>query len=166
MDWYVVFVESGKEEEVQKWLDHYFDNEIQQNMVPKKRLIEKKGGKYYTVIKKLFPGYVFIHIDMDLEKYKIIKNIPKLIRFLSTDSYYSPIDESEISVIQRLDDSVGYSKVLVKNFKIQVKEGCLYGMEGIIKKIDKHRNRAKIQLNLMGEPKLVEVGVEIIYKDD
>ena len=168
MKWYVTFVETGKEEEVQKWLDHYFDKDIQRNMVPKRRLIEKKGGEPYSVIKKLFPGYVFICIDMDVEKYEIIKGIPKLIRFLSTGAYYSPIDDSEMSVILRLvgDDIIGYSKVFVENAKILVKEGCLYGMEGIIKKVDKHKNRAKIQLDFMGEQRIVDVGVEIVYKLD
>ncbi len=168
MEWYVTFVETGKEEEVQKWLDHYFDKETQRNMVPKRRLIEKKGGKPYPVIKKLFPGYVFICTDMDLEKYKIIKSIPNLIRFLSTGAYYSPIDYSEMSVILRLvgDDIIGYSKVFAENSKILVKEGCLYGMEGIIKKVDKHKNRAKIQLDFMGEQRIVDVGVEIVYKLD
>ena len=168
MKWYVTFVETGKEEGVQKWIDYYFDKETQRNMVPKKRLIEKKGGKPYSVIKKLFPGYVFICIDMDLEKYKILKNIPNLIRFLNTGAYYSPIDDSEMSVILRLvgDDIIGYSRIFDENSKILVKEGCLYGMEGIIKKVDKHKNRAKIQLNFMGEPQMVDVGVEIIYKLD
>jgi len=170
MKWYVAFVETGKEEEVQKWLDHYFNENTQRNMVPKRRLIEKKGGESYPVIKKLFPGYVFIWIDMDLEKYKIIKNIPNLIRFLSTGAYYSPIDDSEMSVILRLvgdeDDMIGYSRILVEDSKILVKEGCLCGMEGIIKTVDKHRNRAKIQLDFMGEQRLVDVGIEIVYKLD
>ncbi|MCX7923139.1 MAG: KOW motif-containing protein [Clostridia bacterium] len=37
-----------------------------------------------------------------------------------------------------------------KNSKVLVKDGPLYGMEGIIKKVNKHTNRAKIQLNFMG----------------
>lgn len=170
MKWYVTFVKTGKEEEVQRWIDYYFDKETQRNLVPKRRLIENRGGKPYPVIKKLFPGYVFICTDMDIDKFKIIKSIPNLIRFLNTGSYYSPIDDSEMSVILRLvgdgDNIIGYSKIFAENSKIFVTEGCLYGMEGIIKKVDKHKNRAKIQLNLIGEPRMVDVGVEIIYKLD
>lgn len=168
MKWYVAFVETGKEEEVQKWLNHYFDKDTQRSIVPKRRLIEKKGGKPYPVIKKLFPGYVFIRIDMDLVKYKKIINIPYLIRFLGTGEYYSPINDSEMSVILKLvgDDIIGYSKVLADNSKILVKEGCLCGMEGIIVKVDKHKNRAKIQLDFMGEKRVVDVGVEIVYELD
>lgn len=169
MEWYVIFVETGKEELVQKWLDFYFDKEKLSYLVPKRRLIEKKGGKSYQVIKKLFPGYVFICVDMDLEKYKIIKSIPSLIRILNTGTYYSQINNSEMSVILRLvgdDEIIDYSRVFIKNSKILVKEGCLYGMEGIIQKVDKHTNRAKVLLNLMGEPRMVHVGIEILYKLD
>jgi len=43
-------------------------------------------------------------------------------------------------------------------------EGPLLGMESIIKKVNSHTNRAKILLNLMGDLKTFEVGVEISYK--
>jgi len=42
----------------------------------------------------------------------------------------------------------------------------LSGVKGIIRKINKHNNRAKVQLNLMGEPRMVDIGVEILYKLD
>lgn len=169
MEWYVIFIESGREEKVQKWLDFHFGKETLHYLVPKRRLIERKGGKFYQVIKKLFPGYVFICVDMDLEKYKIIKSIPNLIRILNTGAYYSQINNSEMSVILRLvgdGDIIDYSRVYVENSKILVKEGCLMGIEGIIKKVDKHKNRAKVQLTFMGEPRLVDVGVEILHKVD
>jgi len=169
VEWYVIFVESGKEEKVQKWLDFHFAMETLRHLVPKRKLIEKKGGKSYQVIKKLFPGYVFICVHMDLEKYKIIMNIPNLICILNTGAYYSQVNNSEMSVILRLvgnDDIIDYSRVYVENSKILVKEGCLFGIEGIIKKIDKHKNRAKVQLNFMGELRFVDVGIELLHKLD
>lgn len=169
MEWYVVFVETGREEEVQKWFDFYFENETFRSLVPTRRLREKRGGKIYHVLRKLFPGYVFFNINMSLEKYKIIKKIPGIIKILNTGSYYSHISDKEMSIILKLvgDKSViDYSKVLVENSKIQVKDGPLYGMEGIIKKIDKHKKRAKVELYFDGEPRLVEIGVEIIYTTD
>lgn len=169
MEWYAVFVERSKEEEVQKWLDFYFDRDTLRSLVPKRRLKEKKAGKSYCIFKKLFPGYVFIHTTMNLDKYRIIRSIPGLIRILNTDEYYSQIEESEMSIILRLvgDDSIiDYSRVFIENSKVLVKEGPLRGLEGIITKVNTHTNRAKVQLNFMGEPRFIDVGIEILYSFD
>jgi len=166
MEWYAVFVKTGKEDEVQQWLDFHFDNETLRSLVPKRRLKEKKTGKVYYVLKNLFPGYVFISTDMSLDKYKIIRGIPNLIRILNTGTYYSVIDREEMSVILNLvgDNTViDYSKVFIENSVVIVRDGPLYGMEGIIRKINKHTNRVKVQLNFMGEPRLVDIGADIIY---
>ncbi|MCX7746941.1 MAG: antiterminator LoaP [Clostridia bacterium] len=169
MEWYALFVESGKEEEVQKWLDFHFDKETLCSLIPKRCLREKKRGISYRVCKKLFPGYVFIQTDMDFNKYKVIKKIPGLIRVLNTGTYYSQINPDEMSLILRLlgDNAViDLSRIFVLNSKILVKDGPLYGMEGLIKKLNKHTNRAKVQLNFMNEPRMVDLGIEILHKVD
>lgn len=38
MDWYALFVETGKEEYIQKWLRFYFDENILYAIIPKRRL--------------------------------------------------------------------------------------------------------------------------------
>ncbi|MBY9083165.1 KOW motif-containing protein, partial [Paenibacillus sp. HN-1] len=45
---------------------------------------------------------------------------------------------------------------------IHVVSGPLTGKEGIIKKIDKHKNRAKILLSMVNTAVLVDVGIELI----
>ncbi|AOY76264.1 antiterminator LoaP [Clostridium formicaceticum] len=169
MEWYALFVKTNKEEEVQKWLEFYFDKKTLHSCVPKRKIKEKKAGKFYCVLKTLFPGYVFICTIMDLDKYRIITTIPNLIRILNKGSYYSRIEEKEMSIILKLvgDNSIiDYSKIFIKNCKVLVKDGPLYGMEGIIKKVNKHTNRAKVQVSFMGSPRLIDVGIEILYNLD
>ncbi|MCX7920823.1 MAG: antiterminator LoaP [Clostridia bacterium] len=169
MEWYAVFVETSKEEDVQKWLEFHFNKESLQSLVPKRKLKEKRSGKSYSVIKKLFPGYVFIRTSMDLDKYRIITSVPRLLRILNTGTYYSQIEDEEMSLILKLvgeDSIIDYSRIFIENSRVLVKDGPLYGIEGIIKKINKHTNRAKVQLNFMGEPRFVDVGIEILYNLD
>ena len=166
MEWYVVFVETGKEENIQKWLSFHFSKDILHSLVPKRRLTIKNNGKTYKILKKLFPGYVFVCTEMDIDKYKKIRSIPKLIRILNTGTYYTKIDEREMDIILKLvgnDDIVDYSKIFIENSRVCVKDGPLCGMEGIIRKVDKHKNRARIELNFMGELRTIDVGVEILY---
>ena len=57
MKWYAIFVETGREEEVQKFIELLFPDEEIRTLVPKRKLIERKQGKHET-IKNLIPGYV------------------------------------------------------------------------------------------------------------
>ncbi|MNC28552.1 transcription antitermination protein NusG [compost metagenome] len=61
-------------------------------------------------------------------------------------------------------DTLEYSSVCIINSKASVTSGPLKGFEGIIKKVDSRKNRAKIALNFFGIEKMVDVGIEVIYK--
>lgn len=166
MVWYALFVETGREILIQKWIEYFFDKSVCYAIVPKRRLTEKKQGKKHPVTRIMFPGYVFIYTDMCVEVYYKLTEVPKIIKVLNNGSYWSNIDDEEIEpIIKLIGDNgiIDYSKVFIENSKVSVKDGPLHGMEGIIKKIDKHRSRAKIELVLMGEPRLIDVGIEMIY---
>lgn len=125
----------------------------------------------------MFPGYVLIKTNMNTDIFHKIKKIPKCYRLVTNGiyyskdkgTYYSKIDEEEMTPIIQLIGSgeiVDYSRVYLENSKVFVKSGPLQGMEGIIKKVDKHKNRAKILLSFMGTEKIIDVGVEILSKPD
>jgi hypothetical protein len=45
---------------------------------------------------------------------------------------------------------------------VHVKDGPLKGLEGLIANVNMHTRRAKIKLNFMGEPRTIEVGIEML----
>ncbi|PEU20730.1 transcription antiterminator [Bacillus wiedmannii] len=175
MDWYVLFVENGKEEMVQKYLQLYFNENSLYSVIPKRKVPEKKFGSVFHVIKKMFPGYVFINTNMNAFIFHKIKTLPGCYRLLNCGKYYSQengshyskIEKNEIDQILRLMDNNGiidYSKIYLTDSKVFVESGPLKEMEGIIKKIDKRKNRAKILLNLLGTERLIDIGIEILSK--
>ncbi|PEM85123.1 transcription antiterminator [Bacillus wiedmannii] len=173
MSWYALFVENGKEDVVQKYLRLYFDEHSLYSIVPKRKVPEKKEGQVYHVLKKMFPGYVLIKTSMNADIFYRIKEIPGCYRIVNNGSYYSKdngtyystITEEEIAPILQLignGEVVDYSKIHLENSMVFVKSGPLQGMEGIIKKVDKHKKRAKILLNLFGIERTIDVGIEIL----
>lgn len=165
MDWYAIFTMPGKELEVQKWINLFFDQSICLSIVPRRILTEKKQGRKYKIVKVMFRGYVFVNIKMNDKYYYKLKDIPYVIKVLGDDYRYSKISEDEMGLILRLTEEseiIDYSKVYIKNSKVIVKAGPLRGMEGIIRKIDKRKNRATILINYMGELKRIDLGIELI----
>lgn len=174
MSWYVLFVETGKEEIVQHFLRVEFDNLILTSIIPRRKVPEKKGGMIQHVLKKMFPGYVLIQTEMNENIFYRIKKAPHVYRLVNGGEYFtkcegiyfSKIFEEEIDLLLRLlgdGEIIDYSKVYIKNSVVQVISGPLKGLEGMIAKLDSHKNRAKIRFNLMGTEKLMDVGVEVIY---
>ena len=165
MEWYALFVETGKEEVIQKWLDLYFSKEKLKSFIFKKKVTEKKQGIVYEKVRKVFPGYIFLNTEMNEEIYYRIKKIPRYVKVLNLGNYYSKIDYNEINPILKLVDNnfmLDYSQIAIKDSKIIVKSGTLKNMEHIIKKVDKRKKRAKIQLEFMKTTKLIDVGIELI----
>ncbi|NEW04621.1 antiterminator LoaP [Paenibacillus sp. SYP-B3998] len=173
MEWYALFVETGKEEVVQKFLQLYFDHQTLLSIVPKRKIPEKKFGTVNHVLKIFFPGYVLIKTNMNTDIFYRLEKIPKSLWLVNNGPYYSrdrgiyfsKICENEIvPILQLLDerDTINYSNVYVENSRFSVISGPLQGKENIIHKIDKHKNRAKILLHFMGKETTFDVGVEVL----
>lgn len=165
MYWYSLFVLTGKEESVAEWLKTLYPKLDATYFIPKRKLYERKQGRIRPVLKKMFPGYILIYIEMDSEIYYKLKKVPNLIRILNSGDFYTKIPEEEILGIRNLTgkgDVVDYSRVYVVDSKVIVKSGPLLGKEGIIKEVDKRKLRAKISVQFMGAPKEIDVGIELI----
>ncbi len=170
MDWYALFVRTGDENRVERYLNYHFEKSECTAIIPKSKLTERTKGKYYEVLKPLFPGYILINTIMNDHSYYIIRQIPKVYRILrQAEEYYTNINLEEMKPILKLIDEksiIDYSKIFIENSRVFVKDGPLHGMEGIIKRVDKRKARATIALDFMGESRMIDLGVEILSKQD
>lgn len=185
MGWYALFVQSGKEELVREELYKRFDRCKLECVIPKRKIPEKRNGHYFDVIKKMFPGYILLRMRMDFSTYYKINDIPMIYKLLSyhdlnkrkfqfgehtsqedQEAYFKQIPDEEMKQILELinqDEVLGYSKVLIEDSKVTVKSGPLKDMESIIKKIDKHKKRAKIMVHFFEKEIILDVGLDILY---
>ena len=53
---------------------------------------------------------------------------------------------------------------LIENGTVTVTEGPLTGMEGCIRRIDRHKRKAWLEIDMFGRTMEMEVGLEIIEK--
>ncbi|MBO1581241.1 antiterminator LoaP [Bacillus sp. XF8] len=185
MSWYVLYVETGQEEFVKYLIKKYIDKLTVEVIVPKRIIRERRQGELYEVSRPVFPGYVFLNTHMSVDLYYRLKQIPKCFRLLNSYKYrtdymiddvshdnvdrvFSTVEEKEIALILQLlqkSETIGFSQLYAENSEVIVISGPLKGLEGIIKKIDRRKNRAKIELNFLGVVKLIDVGIEVLTKN-
>lgn len=172
LSWYALCVKSGYEDLVESFISLNLNEYSVNVIIPKKTVPERRKGNFQWVTKKLFPGYVLINTEMDVQIYYRLKEIPNCYNFLNKfqddgNIYFLEIPEHEITpIIQLLNNqgTIEYSEVYLEGSKVTVTSGPLKGKEGIVKKIDKRKKRAKILLHFLGDNKMIDVGIECLYE--
>ena len=104
LDWYVVHTYSGYENKVMDSLKKTVDNrglqdKIDQIEVPVEEVIQIKDGKRHTVQRKLFPGYVLVHMVMNNELWYIVRNTRGCTGFVGPQSKPVPLSEEEAAAM-------------------------------------------------------------------
>ncbi|ACV64893.1 NusG antitermination factor [Desulfofarcimen acetoxidans DSM 771] len=163
MHWYVIHCLTGHEEDVRSRVK---EKDIARAVVPRRLMVERRQGGWQYVERVVFPGYVFVQAHMTPAAYYAMRNLPGVIRVLGT-SRPVPLMGNEVTLFLKLcrdGDPLGLSEVFVKGGSVKVISGPLMGLEGHIVKLDARRFRAKVNISLMGEPRIVELAVSVIKK--
>lgn len=163
-NWYGLFVVTGDEDKVKERLKYRLPDDYN-ILVPKRKIRERKGGVWVFETKVLFPGYVLMNGNIDIETYYRLKNIPNLLRFLKTGNEIADIGSHEMSVLSKLicnSEVIGFSEVLLENGRVRVVDGPLYSLEGLILSVDHRKGRAKVRLSFLGEERTVDLGISVL----
>lgn len=110
--WYIVQTYSGQENSVKDDLEHRiesmgFQDKILQILSPDEEYEEeKKDGKKVIKQRKMFPGYVFVEMEVDKEvderAWFMVRNTPKVTGFLGSSgngTKPNPVPQSEMNEI-------------------------------------------------------------------
>ncbi len=166
--WYVIQTSTGKEEKIKLECEQRISKEILSHCVlPLYEEKIKYKGQWHIHKKKLFPGYLFLISDNLDELYKQLKKVEAMTKLLGTGDDIIPLTQNEIDFLLRFtgdEELVKMSQGIIIGDKVTILSGPLKGMESTIKKIDRHKRKAWLNLEMFGRQQLVEVGVEIVKK--
>lgn len=166
--WYVVQVRSGTEHNIRIQCNKKIPDTIMERcFIPYYEEKKKQNGSWNTLQKILFPGYIFM-ITEDVEKlFFHLKTIEGMTKLIGTGQDIIPLKEEEITFLKRFggeEQIVSMSEGIIEGTQVIITSGPLMGMEGLIQKIDRHKRKAWLDLELFGRMQQVEVGLEITRK--
>lgn len=169
-NWYVIQVRTGSEEKIIQSCELLVSKtSLQECFLPKYKHVKKIRGFWEEVEENLFPGYLFMISDDVNQLFQELKQIPDLTKLLGKFGQdIFPLSEDEIAFLKSfgkedhiVDMSVGY----IEGDKIIVTSGPMKGKEGLIKKVDRHKRLAFIDVEFLGQIRNAKVGLEIIRKE-
>lgn len=170
--WYVIWTVTGKEDllkqELQKVLP---ENLYRRCWIPQKQERQKWHGKYVDITKTLFPGYLFLDTNCPEEIHQCLRSAQSFLTFnhlLKNDDIFIPISDKEEQILHRLSGDNGCIDVsvgVIQDGKLSILQGALVGMEAYVVRIDRHKRKAYLEMDLFGRLQKFSAGLEVIEKN-
>lgn len=166
--WYVVQVRTGTEENILiQCKKNVSDIALERCFIPYCEEKKRIRGEWITERKILFPGYVFM-ITEDFEKlYEELKHVIGMTKLLGTGEEIVPLKEEETEFLQSFggeEQVVKMSEGIIEGSYLKIMSGPLQGKEGYVKKIDRHKRKASLEVDMFGRMQRIQVGLEITKK--
>lgn len=167
MGWYVVHTYSGYENKVKANIEkaienRHLENEILEVRVPLQDVMEIKNGVEKTSQKKMFPGYVLLHMDADNnDAWYVVRNTRGVTGFVGPGSKPVPLTEAELKA---LDFGVDTTVEFAEGDVISVTAGVWKDTVGTVQKIDAARQTLTINVEMFGRETPVEINFTDVKK--
>lgn len=168
MSWYALYCRSGQEDTI--------INSCKQNLSEKAltdafqfsyERMKKYLGEWHVDTLAMFPNYVFLQSEYPEALSEELKQYRKIVKVLENDRLLLAVRPDEEDAIKKLcgeNHHMGMSRGVIADGKLNVTEGPLRGREALIRKVDRHKRIAKLDLPIRKEIPDVWAGLEITEK--
>jgi transcriptional antiterminator NusG len=166
--WYVVKVQSGREESIKEAIERRVKIEgLQENfgrvVIPVERVTEMRKGKRVIKTRKLFPGYLMVNVEFNDRILYLFRETSGVGDFVGggLNKPPQPMSEREVEKLLRDEEEIISEVVPKSKFdrgdKVKVKDGTFAGMEGEVKEVLEVKGALKVELTIFGRPVPVEL---------
>ena len=165
--WYVVHTYSGYENKVKANIDKTIENrhledQILEVRVPMQDVLELKNGVQKATQKKMFPGYVLIHMFMNDDTWYVVRNTRGVTGFVGPGSKPVPLTDAEMAGLGiRQEDIVVDYEI---GDTIQVISGAWADTVGTIQTMNMQKQSLTINVELFGRETPVELSFAEVKK--
>ncbi len=171
--WFVIHTLSGHENKVKDSIEKYLAKGealgVYEVLVPMEKISEVRQGKKTTTVRKYFPGYILVRMDLynpetkkiDEDAWYFVREIQGVIGFIGSgnrpialtppevDDLMRQVTETEDKITPKINYDVGEN--------VKIKDGAFENFEGVIEEIDQERGKLKLLVSIFGRSTPVEV---------
>lgn len=179
--WYVVKVQSGREDTIKEAIERRMRKEgleeyVGQIVIPVEKYQEikqDKNGKRVTKTKerKLYPGYLMVEVEYNdriLYLFRETSGVGDFVGAHPGDLTRAPTPMSDVEVKRMLGPTLGKDggkeepispipKWLHEGDRVRVVDGTFNGMEGMVKHILESVSKVQVELTIFGRPVAVDL---------
>jgi len=169
MDWYILKVQSNREKSICTALQRRiavadlgtFFGEI---IVPTEDVAEFKNGKRRVVQRKLYPGYIVVHMALNDETWHLVRDTAGIGDFTGAAGKPTPMLPEEVDRIVKKEspdeedtESIKTAIPFSLGDRVRIKEGTFENFEGDVEGMDEANGRVTVMINIFGRSTPVEL---------
>jgi transcriptional antiterminator NusG len=164
--WYAVQTYSGHENKVQRLIQLKIDEgqdegELLDVLVPTQEALEIRNGKRVSVTRRLYPGYVLVHMALNERTAHSVNNIQGVIKFVGSGKAPHPLREDEINKIlgveTQSEDKAQEEIPFHIDQVVEVTKGPFTDFSGTVQEVYPDKGKVKVEVSLFGRPTSVEL---------
>ena len=168
MDWFILKVQSNREDSIREALLRRIavaglGDSFDQIIVPVEKVSEFKNGKKRVVKRKLYPGYLVVHMEYNDDTWYLVRETPGIGDFTGSGGKPTPMAPHEVSKIISIiepDKEQETPRLMIpfkKGDRVKITEGTFENFEGEVDHIDEANGRVTVMINIFGRSTPVEL---------
>lgn len=169
MDWYILKVQSNRENTICDALKRRvgvagLDDFFAEILVPTEDVAEYKNGKRKVVKRKLYPGYIVVHMIINEDTWFLVRETPGIGDFTGAAGKPTPMLRHEVDRIVKAsrpeqgdDEPIKTAIPFKVGDRVRIKEGTFENFEGDVEVIDEANGRVTVMINIFGRSTPVEL---------
>jgi transcriptional antiterminator NusG len=167
--WYVVKVQSGREESIKEAIERRvkiegLEDHFGQIIIPVENVTEMRNGKRVVRERKFYPGYLMVEVEYNDRILYLFRETSGVGDFVGGSLHHAPPPMSDREV-ERMRGSQGQHVPGIAHTKpkydrgdrVKVKDGTFAGMEGEVKELLEAKGLVRVELTIFGRPVPVEL---------
>lgn len=172
MKWYTLHVYSSMEKSVKNALEERIARSdlresFGQVLLPIERVQEVRNGRKVTSERRMYPGYVFIEMEMNDATWHLVNSTPRVIEFLGNNNPVV-LSDAEVANIMNVA-SISAEKPRPKiefeiGEQVRVKSGAFKDFTGRVDAVDYDKSRLNVYVSIFGRDTPVDLAFNEVEK--
>ncbi|MDR2769984.1 MAG: transcription termination/antitermination protein NusG [Rickettsiales bacterium] len=171
MKWYMVSVQTGLEKRVAEMLREKIaaaklNPLFGEILVPEREVMEIKKGRREKSLRKLFPGYVVIQMEMTNESFTLVKQTPNIVMFLGQKDKPVPITDAEAARLRAQMDET--EQIEDSNYEVgqevRVIDGPFASFNGVVAEVEETKEKLMAVITVFGRETSVNLDFSQVEK--
>lgn len=173
--WYVVNTYSGHENKVRTTMERRIDSFGQRRYfgdisIPTESIIEIKDGKKVPTVQRQFPGYILVHMDMNDDTWRLVRQTPGVTQIVGAGEKPTPLSRAEVERLLRPGEAAETREKVKTTVDYSIGEtvrviaGPLADFTGVISEINVDQSRLKVLVSIFGRETPVELSFSQVAK--
>lgn len=173
MHWYTLHVYSSMEKSVKNALEERIAQSgslkdmFGEVLLPIERVHEVRNGRKVTSERRMYPGYVFIQMEMNDATWHLVNSTPRVIEFLGNNNPVMLSDAEVARILSVTETSIEKPRPKVEfevGETVRVKTGAFKDFTGRVDAVDYDKSRLEVFVSIFGRDTPVDLAFNEVEK--